>query len=158
MKITVKIDGVEQDVLLSEVPKEEDGRPITHLLSSMTNGVYDIDIESYNLEKEKQANQVAKQIKLEEIEKITATVNSVEYDAHTRARADLTGVVALANYEFIKTLVEANPEFKSIYDVIYKQTTQWKGVTNEIHTVQIESVAEAGIIAYNKYAEVIGAK
>ncbi|RXK03783.1 hypothetical protein CRV02_00900 [Arcobacter sp. CECT 8989] len=100
----------------------------------------------------------AKEQKLKDIEMITATVDTVEYDAHSRGRADLTGVIALANYQFIKALVVSNPEFKTVYDSIYKQTKNWLGKDNKSHSVQIESIAEAGVQAYEKYAEVIGAK
>lgn len=100
----------------------------------------------------------AKSKKFEDIEMISTTVNSVEYDGHTRARADLTGVTALANFEFIKALVASNPEFQPVYDAIYKQTKEWLGKDNKPHNVQIESVAEAGIKAYETYAKVIGVK
>lgn len=99
----------------------------------------------------------ASQQKLSHIELLTATVNSVEYDAHTRARGDLSAIVALANFEFIQALVSKNPDMQELYDSVYKSTIDWKGMDNKLHTVQIESIAKAAKVAYEEYAKVIGA-
>jgi len=96
-------------------------------------------------------------IKLVGIEKIAVTKGEVEYDAHTRARGDINGVVALANYEFNKALVDIMPELQPIYDAVYGSSVDWKGADNSVNSVLIEDVAEVGISAMREYAKVIGA-
>lgn len=103
--------------------------------------------------------------KLNDIEMLSTTVNTVEYDGHTRARSDLTGVTALANFRFNQLVVTKLGEGKNIvtamqeaYQEVYKQTTTWLGKDNTPHEVQYESIAEAGIKVYDGYAELLGVK
>lgn len=96
--------------------------------------------------------------KLKAIEEIIVSKNNVEYDAHTRGRSDINGVVALANFKFNQALVTVMPELQPIYDAIYKSTVDWKCADNKVHTVQVESIAEVGIDAMNEYAKAIGAQ
>ena len=101
--------------------------------------------------------QHANKVKLVDIEKIIVTSGLVGFDAHTRARGDITGVVALANYEFNKALLVLMPELQPVYDAVYGSSVDWKGADNLVHSVLIEDVAEVGISAMREYAKVIGA-
>lgn len=101
--------------------------------------------------------QHTKKIKLVEIEKIVVTTDSVDYTAHTRARSDMTGVIALANHAFNEALVSFMPELQPLYDAVYKSTIRWKGDDNTVRDVHIAGIAEAGTAAMNEYARVIGA-
>lgn len=96
--------------------------------------------------------------KLKAIDEISVETNSVEYDAHTRGRADMSSIVALANFQFIQAVVANNEELQPLYDAVYKSTLDWKGKDNLVHEVQVESIAETAISAYEEYAKVIGAK
>lgn len=96
--------------------------------------------------------------KSEAMEQLTVTHNSVEYDAHTRSRGDMTTITALANYLFIREVAKTSPEMQTLYDAIYKQTLPWKGADNEVHNVQAESIVEGLQLSIDEYAKVIGAK
>jgi hypothetical protein len=100
--------------------------------------------------------QHANKVKLANIEKIIITSGLVGFDAHTRARSDITGVVALASYEFNKALVTLMPELQPVYDAVYGSSVEWKGADNLVHSVLVEDVAEVGISAMREYAKVIG--
>lgn len=119
----------------------------------------------------KHVSELGKKEKLEAIENIQVEHNTVIYDAHTIARGDFTGVVALANYTFIRAMYEASknvteddalhPYAKMIidtYEVVYKESVVWRGADNLNHTVQAESIAETAQAAMEEYAKILGAK
>lgn len=107
--------------------------------------------------KAKLEQQYAKELKMRNIEKLIVAINGIDFDAHTKARSDMTGVVALANYEFNKALTAAMPELQPVYDAIYGSSVGWKGADNLTYNVQIKDISVAGTSAMMKYAEAIGA-
>jgi len=148
-----------------EATYDEDGMELTPYVPEVTELVRPYiakeitdEIVDAELAKLPEMEEYNKTKNLDEIEKIQVEANGVDYDAHSRGRSDMNGVVALANFKFIKALADSMPEVMPIYEAVYKKTLNWKGADNKVHTVQAESVAEAGIAAMTEYAKVIGAE
>lgn len=92
MKILVNIDGIETLVEIDLVPREEDGREIKDLLSTMTDGKYDVDtvtvdanklvqqLKDANTDYEQQVQELTKDVP--ESEKLTWTKQETEARAY----------------------------------------------------------------------------
>ncbi len=84
MKIQVKIDGIDTFVERDLCPKAEDGREIKNLLSSMTDGLYDIDMKAEQAEAiENSRYDIEKEI----IKKLDLVAKSYRYDDMKSARS-----------------------------------------------------------------------
>jgi len=99
----------------------------------------------------------SKALKEEAKETQTTTNKSVEYDTDTTSLVYMNAVTNVANFKFIEALVQANPEFETLFDAVYKTSIGWKGSDNNVHNVQLKSIIEAMELAMNQVAGTVGA-
>ena len=102
------------------------------------------------------------------LDSIQVTANTVAYDANGNSIGNMSSVVGLANFRFnqyISIGVALDPTQPTVltvltpldaYNAVYKSTVNWKGADNVIHTVQVESVAEALELGMKARATVYG--
>lgn len=84
--------------------------------------------------------------------------HTVVYGANGKAIGNMSAVVALAGFRFNQAISQGM-RAEDAYKAIYKDTSiYWKGATNELHEVIVESVCEVLEKSMLKVAEVIGAK
>ena len=94
--------------------------------------------------------------KLLKLEHLEVQSKRTIFDAHTRARNDMANVIALANYDFIKSISELDPRFKEKFDTIYKKDIQWKAKNNKPYKRKLIEIAQMAKEAYGKYAKILG--
>jgi len=97
-----------------------------------------------------------KKNKVEALDMLTITANTIVYNADGKAINNMSGVVNLANWNFNKA-VAGGTSASDAYQAIYKGTKiNWKSANNEIHTIQVEAICEALNSSMKKIAKVIG--
>ncbi len=98
----------------------------------------------------------ATRVKVEALDDLIITANTVAYDANGKAVGNMSAVVSLAAFKFNQTIA-GGIATDVAYQTIYKDTTiGWKGADNTIHTVQIESICEALEVSMLNIATIIG--
>lgn len=82
--------------------------------------------------------------KIEAKNNLTVTVNGVEFDADTMAINYLSGLITSANKHVLDAMAADNSlTMADAHNQVFTSTVKWKGADNLIHTVQINTLAEA---------------
>lgn len=133
-------------------------RPYTPI--EITDGMIQSELEKYEEYRQYKKNQ-----KEEAINKLIVENNGVKLDAHNTGRADMAGVLAVANFRFNQLVtfklgsgMNITQAYQEAYSEVYKDTVSWKGSDDTVHNIQIESVGESAFKAFDSYAKIIGAK
>ena len=98
-----------------------------------------------------------KQMKIEKLDSVIITHNTVAYDADGRSIGNMSAVMGVANFKFNQA-VAGGATYADAYQAIYKDSTVfWKGADNKLHKVQIESVCKVLEKSMLEVANIIGA-
>jgi len=98
----------------------------------------------------------AKAKKYISLDNLTATANTIVYDANGKALGNMASVVSLSNWAFNKA-ISSGISNEVAYTTIYKDSTiKWRGADNIIHVVQIESICEALHASMLEVAKALG--
>lgn len=157
-RFDVIVDGISKSVDESLLTFDSEGRVYKHYNADMSLSVKDIqaDIDSAIAKKVKDA-------KVDALDALQVTHNTVAYDANGRAIGNMSAVMGVANFKYnqgckeIEDFNMSNTEMdiltklekivvekQQLYTKIYKDTKiSWKGADDKIHSVMIESVCEA---------------
>ena len=98
----------------------------------------------------------SKATKQEAKDKLISKANGISYDADVMSITYMSAVVATANAKYNKLCASGMVE-SDAYTAIYKSQITWKGSTNTLHTIQIESLVEALEDAMIETANIVGA-
>lgn len=154
------IDDVETKIIDQEYTPE-----VIELIRPYNKPEITDEMINLELEKYEEYSQYKKNQKEETINKLIVENNGVKLDAHNTGRADMTGVLAVANFKFNQLVtsklgsgMNITQAYQEAYDEVYKDTVSWKGSDNTVHNIQIESVGESAFKAFDSYAKIIGAK
>jgi hypothetical protein len=118
-------------------------------------GIYEKDDLKLEKKENVQSVQKQKQQKQKELDELQVSLNSVSYDAHMEGLGNMGIVVGGMTYKALKAMAKLSPDMQAIYDETFKQTVQWKGADNKLHTVQVESLAQTLEEAMNEKAQIL---
>ena len=147
---TYDTNGVELTPYVPAIPA------VTKLVREFVPKVdYSTDIDAY-LANSKEHKERLKREKVETLDSLVITANTVLYDANGKSLGNMASVVSLANWNFNK-LLSLGKTNAVAYKTVYKDTlVNWKGADNKIHTVQIESICEALNASMLEVAKTLG--
>jgi len=116
---------------------------------------YTTEVDTY-LANSTEYKERLKKEKIQKLNTLKVTANTVLYDANGRAVGNMASVVSLANWQFNK-LLSLGKTATVAYKTVYKDTlVNWRGADNVVHNVQVESICEALNNSMLEIAKVIG--
>ena len=129
----------------------ENGNWTSYRILKIIDELYIQDTDAEAAKQLEEAQEVLTTKKIDSLDKLVITHNTVAYDANGKAIGNMAAVMGIANFKFnqytsVGALLEdgtrqvlTNAE---AYETVYKSTIVWKGNDNLSHTVQIESICE----------------
>lgn len=154
--IQVEVAGVSTPVCVSELTKKYDDNGVFVDYYKYYTSTMEVDYTRENDEIKKKAIEDAKKAKEESLKTLTIEHNGVVYDAHQEAINNMSSVANVASAQYNLKITQGATK-EEAYNSTYKVIIPWKGATNEVHQVQIESIVEALEKSMQERAKIYGA-